>query len=82
LIRCQQRNYSLEDVESIILQGDVIEISPNAKPLPKCLIMKKLNDEPVYVAIAYNDDTNYAYILTVHGHDPKKWSDPQTRKQL
>lgn len=59
----------------------MIEHSPKAHPLPKCLMMKIIDKEPLYVAVAYNADINYAYIITVHGYDPEKWDDPRTRKQ-
>ena len=35
---------------------------------------------PLYVAVGYDPDDDYLYVITVHWLDPKKWEDPWTRK--
>jgi hypothetical protein len=31
------------------------------------------------VALAYDEDEDYIYVVTVHWLDPEKWEDPWTR---
>lgn len=78
--RLLDRGYTYADIKDIILNGDLIESYPKSKPHPKCLIMAHLGNEPTYVSVAYDQKNHYAYIITVHGYDPDKWSDPWTRK--
>ena len=35
---------------------------------------------PLYVALAYDEQEDYVYVVTVHWLDPEKWVDPWTRK--
>lgn len=78
--RRKERGFSQQDIEGIILNGDVVESSPHAIPYPKCLMMLPIDDEPTYVSVAYHAESHYAYIITVHGYDPAKWIDPWTRR--
>lgn len=79
--RRKERSFSRQDIEAIVLDGDIVESSPEAEPFPKCLMMTHLRGEPMYVSVAYNADAHYAYIITVHDYDPAKWIDPWTRRR-
>lgn len=79
--RRRERGFSQSDILDVILEGEVIESYPTSKPDPKCLMMKEIRGEPVYVVVAYDANIRYAYIITIHGYDPTKWIDPKTRKK-
>ncbi len=38
-------------------------------------------ERPLYVALAYDETTEYIHVITVHWLDPSKWEDPWTRKK-
>jgi hypothetical protein len=76
------RGISTSDVFTVLLTGQIIEQYPNAKPYPECLMMAFVRtQQPLYVAVAYNAQREYIYIVTVHWLDPARWQDPWTRKQ-
>jgi hypothetical protein len=65
----------------VIYEGELLEKHPYAKPFPKCLMMMSIEPErPLYVALAYDKQEDYLYIITVHWLDPSKWEDPWTRR--
>jgi hypothetical protein len=80
LVRAEQRGITRALALTVIRQGEIIEQRPRAKPFPKCLIMKKVEqDKPLYVSLGYDEAKDYLYIITVHWFDPRKWEDPWTR---
>jgi hypothetical protein len=74
-----QRRIRDADVRSVILQGQIIEQTPSAKPFPKCLVMGLVRGEPLYVSCAF--DGKHLYVITIHGFDPQKWIDPWRRRR-
>ena len=77
--RMGQRKIRDADIRSVILHGEIIEQSPEAKPFPKCLMMGFVRGDPLYVSCAF--DGSYVYIITTHWFDPEKWIDPRTRRR-
>jgi len=77
--RCDSREISIEEIESVILTGDIVKNYPDDKPYPSCLILGYVREtEPLYVLLAYEEQ---AHIITVHWLDPDKWLDPKTRRE-
>lgn len=77
--RCDQRGITLENIEQVILQGEIIEEYPDDKPYPSCLITGKVKDGvPLYAVCAYGEQV--VHIITAHWLDPKKWLDAKTRR--
>lgn len=77
--RCDQRGITIDNIEQVILQGEIIEEYPDDKPYPSCLITGKVrNDMPLYVVCAYGEQM--VHIITAHWLDPKKWLNPKTRR--
>lgn len=73
------RKITTEEIESVVMSGEVIEDYPNDKPYPSCLIMGKIRDGfPLYVVCALGDKV---YVITAHWLDPEKWLDPKTRRE-
>ena len=77
--RMEERQVRHDTALEVILEGKVIEEYPSAEPFPKCLVMKHIEGEPLYVSCGFNGET--AYIITVHWYDPEKWIDPWTRRE-
>ena len=65
----------------MIRDGSVIEEDLYAQPIPKFHLMAEVQPgRPLYVALAYDEQEDYVYVVTVHWLDPEKWVDPWTRK--
>ena len=80
IVRMGLRQVLEEEVIQTILDGEVIERLPRAKPYPKCLFMYPVRpDEPLYVSCGF--DGRRAYIITAHWFDPEKWIDWRTRRR-
>jgi len=77
--RMGQREVTDAEMIQVVLEGEVIEESIDAKPFPKALFMKQVHSEPLYVSCAF--DGEYAYVVTVHWYDPNLWIDPRTRRK-
>jgi len=76
-----ERQVKDSEMLSVILDGEVSEENPTARPFPKWLLMKFVrNNEPLYVSVAF--DGEHAYIITVHWYDPEKWFVPMDEKKL
>lgn len=74
-----RRKITDQEIIRTVLNGEVIEQNPQAKPHPKCLFMHPVRpDEPLYVACGY--DGRRAHVITVHWRDPDKWTDWRTRR--
>ena len=81
LLRARERGIERQDALRVIQKGEILEEQPRTQPLPKCLMMAFMEGQrPLYVALGYDEQDNYLYIITVHWLDPSKWDDPWTRK--
>src|SRR5512145_1567193 len=82
LLRAQERGIAREHALQVLLDGDIIEQRPRAKPFPKCLLMRMQDDErPLYVSVGYDQAHDRLYVITVHWLDPRKWEDPWQRRR-
>lgn len=72
--RMFERNIAPEDVIDILLNGEVIKAYPDDNPYPSYLILKFVNDKPVHVVVARNDENGFCFVVTVYEPDPSLWS--------
>lgn len=78
--RMAEREIEREDIEKVIMQGEILEEHQHDKPYPKCLIMGFVREgKPLYVSCSFNGEE--VYIVTAHWMDPKEWIDPWTRRR-
>jgi hypothetical protein len=76
-----QRGITRDQALRVILEGEILEQRPRARPYPKCLMMATIvENRPLYVALAHDQSRDYLHIITVHWLDPEKWEDPWTRR--
>ena len=81
LLRTYERGITLEQALQVVLEGEIIEEYPHAKPYPACLMMAMVEmGKPLYVSLAYDPENDLLHFITVHWLDPSKWEDPWTRK--
>lgn len=79
LLRAQERGITRAQA---LIEGEVIEQRPRAKPYPQCLMMKVMADNrPLYVSLGYDQRGDRIYIIIVHWLDPSRWEDPWRRRR-
>lgn len=79
LIRLLQRNISQIEVESAIINREVIEQYPDDYPNPSCLILG-ITDKEIFLHIVCGISDNNLWIITAYKPAPEKWSkDLKTR---
>jgi hypothetical protein len=77
----QADRLSFDEVFVSVFQGEIIEEYPNDKPFPSCLISgETFSGEPVHSVWAYNQENQWAVLITVYRPDPGRWIDWRTRR--
>jgi len=57
-----------------VLQGEIIEDYPSARPYPSCLVYgNTFGGEPVHTVWGYNEENGWAVLVTVYRPDPNRW---------
>ena len=65
---------SFDEVFVSVFQGEIIEEYPDDKPYPSCLIYgDTFSKEPVHGVWAYNQENQWAVLITVYRPDPERW---------
>jgi len=67
------------DVENTIINGEIIEEYPDDRPYPSFLALG-LNDRPLHVVFAKNDEENEMIVITAYHPDEGKWSDDYKKR--
>ena len=72
---------TFDEIFFSVLQGEIIEEYPEDRPYPSCLIYgDSFNGEPIHCVWAYNQDSQWAVIITVYRPDPNRWIDWRKRR--
>ncbi len=79
-IRMFERNITTDIIQSIAINGEIIEEYPVDKPYPSVLILGFWNEEPFHMVIALCED--HVRIITIYQPDKEKWIDYRQRKDL
>ncbi len=72
--RMFQRNISNRDVETCIEHGKIIESYKDDKPYPSFLALNFIDNKPLHVVFAYDDNQN-TIIITTYSPNREKWQD-------
>jgi len=79
---CESDNLTFEEVYFSVFNGEIIEDYPDDKPYPSCLIYgHTFSEDPVHSVWAFNDENQWAVLITVYRPDPERWIDFQTRRE-
>lgn len=81
-IRLAQRGISMDDVQTAILNGELVEDYPDDYPFPSCLIMgHRTPTGIIHVVCAPNDNGTELWLITAYIPSKEKWMDDfKTRK--
>lgn len=72
--RLKERGIFLSDIETAILNGEIIEEYPNDTPFPSCLIFGHTeNNLPLHIVAS--TDEEFLFIITAYYPDLKKWEE-------
>ncbi|MEJ2052491.1 MAG: DUF4258 domain-containing protein [Calditrichaceae bacterium] len=75
-------NLTFDEIFLSVINGELIEEYPKDKPYPSCLIFgKNFSDQPIHSVWAYNQENNWAVLITVYRPDSQKWIDWKTRRK-
>ncbi len=76
----QADKLAFDEIFFSVLQGEIIEEYPSDKPFPSCLIYGgTFTDAPVHSVWAYNEENQWAVLITVYRPDPNRWIDWRKR---
>jgi hypothetical protein len=81
LQRMLERGISRADVASVVGSGEIIESYPTGKSFPACLIFGLVGDRPMHAVVAWDAETETAYIITAYQPDQEHFGvDFKTRR--
>jgi hypothetical protein len=77
--RLRNRQLTIADLEHAILNGEIIERDPEAKPYPKCIFLGEdaIKGEALHVVCSLTPGTQ---IVTVYFPEEDMWSKDRVRK--
>ena len=78
--RMSQRKISEEDVEHIVLTGEVIAKYPDDTPYPSELLLGWRNAKPLHVVVAIDDANRRKFVITAYIPDSNKWKEDFRRR--
>ncbi len=65
---------SLDDVLSSVFVSEIIEQYLEDRPYPSCLLYGRMpRGDPVHSVWAYNEEQQWAVLITVYRPDPSRW---------
>lgn len=73
---------TFDEIYFSVLNGEVIEDYPDDKPYPSCLIYgKTFSGDPIHSVWAFNEQSQWAVLITVYRPDPSQWIDWRKRRK-
>lgn len=76
-----ERNFDPHDIRKVLEAGTIVEDYPNDSPYPSFLVMAWMEQRPVHIVAANNDDDSMTIIITVYEPDASKWHTGFTRRK-
>lgn len=81
LIRMAERHILQKDVIHVLLSGEVIREYGNDRPFPSILLLGWIDERPLHVVAAFDDETTTAFIITAYEPSPDIFeSDYKTKR--
>ena len=78
----QADRLSAGDVFQSVRNGEVIEDYPTDHPYPSCLIYGLSSEGmPIHSVWAYNEESQWAVLVTVYRPDPTRWLNWRKRRE-
>jgi hypothetical protein len=74
LVRLFQRNISIDDVVTVLSNGEIIEQYPADYPFPSCLVSGSTTAGK-YLHVVCGSDGAELWLITTYFPDPAEWSE-------
>ena len=81
LERMQERDISINDVESCLQTGEIIEFYPDDFPHPSCLIFGRTQENKILHIVVGSDSSTLFFITAYFPNTDKFEKDLKTRKE-
>ena len=82
LERMFERRITVEDVRSVVTDGEVIQSYPEDKPYPSRLVLGWRGTRPIHVVVAEDSEDGILIVVTAYEPDPVQWDAGFKRKVL
>ena len=82
LERMFERRITVEDVRSVVNDGEMIQNYPDDRPYPSRLVLGWRGLRPIHVVIAEDSETDTLIVVTAYEPDPIQWDAEFKRKVL
>ena len=68
-----ERGISVEDVESVLQNGEIIVSYPQDAPHPSCLMLGFVDNRAIHVVVALEEQTRACYVISAYSPEPSLW---------
>jgi hypothetical protein len=68
-----ERYITVENVETVISEGEIIKEYRDDKPYPSFLLLGFINGTPLHVVVAKNEAENFCILVTAYFPDETIW---------
>jgi len=82
LERVFERRITVEDVRSVVTDGEMIQNYPEDKPYPSRLVLGWRGNRPLHVVVAEDSEAGILIVVTAYEPDPIQWDSGFKRKVL
>ncbi len=73
VMRMFERQIGENEVEAVIVNGEVIREYPDDKPYPSVLLLGWVNQRPIHVVVGKDTETQKIYVITIYEPDATRW---------
>ena len=79
----QNDGFEFDEIYFSVMHGEIIEEYLNDKPFPSCLVLgKSFSGKSIHSVWGFNEENNWAVLITVYAPDPNRWVDFRKRKNI
>jgi len=82
ILRMYQRNISANEVQEVLVSGDLIETYEEDRPLPSCLIMDESKGRKIHLVVAVDLPDEMLWVVTVYEPSYEEWETDFRRRRL
>jgi len=75
-----ERRITVEDVRSVVTDGEVIQSYPDDRPYPSRLVLGWRGPRPIHVVVAEDSEAGILVVVTAYEPDPVQWDAGFKRK--
>ncbi len=73
---------TFDEIYFSVFHGEIIKDYPDDKPYQSCLVYgKTFSGDPVHSVWAFNDENQWAVLITVYRPDPDRWINFRVRRE-